>query len=142
MWYLSGQNASIGSATLDVLTDTFWSFRNTSSFLTQMMELEKLRKLYVLTPSSAKYVKRVLKLVGFRHEGALKEGVKFDGRYVTLEIYGLLRKEVERNAQAWKNSRKRRWQGKKRPHARKGKTRWSGPKEEEAGLRKNSPSHD
>ena len=123
LWYLTDQNASIQSATLDVLACSVWVFRNATPFLTKLMELEDLRKLYILCPSSARSVKRLAKMVGFRHEGALKEGIKFDGRYVSLEIFGLLAKEVGKNG-----NRKTKKEG--RPRPRKGHPRWQARQKE------------
>ena len=129
LWYLTARNDSIRSANLYVLNGNPWAWYHfKTSFLTKLMVLEDLRKLYVLAPSVAGAVKRTARMLGFRHEGALKEGIRFNGRLVTLEIFGLLLKEVRRNAsprsRTRKKGRKVQEEGQqKRPHARKGRSR-------------------
>ena len=117
MVYLSDRSLSIRSATISILSDRMLDFRNVTPFLTKLMELEDLNKLYVLSPSPAPFVKRLAKLVGFRHEGALKQGVKYNGKLVSLEIYGLLASEVTYG------SFKTKKEGTKRKRSRKGRSR-------------------
>jgi len=64
MVYLSDRSLSIRSATISILSDRMLDFRNVTPFLTKLMELEDLNKLYVLSPSPAGFVKRLAKLVG------------------------------------------------------------------------------
>jgi hypothetical protein len=116
MVYIADSQISISAATLNVLAGKMLDFRNATPFLTKLMELEDLNKLYVLSPSPAPFVKRLAKLTGFRHEGALKQGVKYNGKLVSLEIYGLLASEVTHGSfKATKENTKRKRARKGRP---------------------------
>jgi hypothetical protein len=124
--YISDRQQAISAANLTVFGDSMWLFRNATPFLTKLMVLESLNKLYILSPSPAPFVKRLAKIVGFRHEGALKQGVKYNGKLVSLEIYGLLASEVGNG------SFKTKKEGSKRKRPRKGRPRreGSGPPKE------------
>lgn len=101
IWYLTGENPAEESAVVHVLNDNPLTWKDfDTSFLTRLMDAAEVRKLYALVPKPAKKIKRIARLLGFRHEGALREAVKFDGRRVSLEVFGLLRQEVERNGKA------------------------------------------
>ena len=101
MWYLTGENPAEESAVVHVLNDNPLTWKDSdTSFLTRLMDAAEVRKLYALVPKPAKKIKRIARLLGFRHEGALREAVKFDGRRVSLEVFGLLRPEVQRNGKA------------------------------------------
>lgn len=104
LWYLTGFDPDQQSAVVNVLNDKALLWKNfETSFLAKLMDSAKVRKLYALIPKPAKLSKRAARMASFKHEGALREATQFDGRRVSLEVFGLLRREVKANAHQAKN---------------------------------------
>ncbi len=100
IWYFTNFNTDEKSAAVHVLSTNKWLWHRVPEIHTlfkKVMDEHELRKLYALIPAPAKKIKRVARLLNFKHEGTLRESIKFDTRWMNLDIYSLLRREVGRD---------------------------------------------
>jgi hypothetical protein len=103
VWYFTNFNCHEKSAAVHLLSTNKWLIKRISEIhqlFREVMDSHDLRKLYALIPAPAKKIKRVARLLNFKHEGTLRESVKFDTQWRNLDIYSLLRREVGRERKA------------------------------------------
>lgn len=104
-----------------------------------------LHRLTVTIPAAFHKLNAATKELGFRREGKMREAAIYDGKYVDMNVYGLMRREVEHDeiksvAPPLRKKRRRRRRSRRKAAGANGSTQWQDKNQAQSELKEEGSS--